>query len=77
MLEICGDTVGDRVRGPPCFLLAGDMVGNAPIMSSFLFGHSGLHYSISVAEKVSYSFRRFPKSWHYILGTAQMISKCC
>jgi hypothetical protein len=61
MLEICGDTVGDSVRGPPCFLLAGDLVGNAPIMSSFIFGHSGLHYSISVAEKVSYTFWALPQ----------------
>jgi hypothetical protein len=37
MLEICEDTVGDRPRASPCFLVAGDLVGNAPIGSLLLF----------------------------------------
>jgi hypothetical protein len=69
MPEICGDTVGNRLRGPPCFLLAGNPVGNAPIMTStFKFGYlpKCIHYSISIAEKVSTFFGHFPKSCQYL-----------
>jgi hypothetical protein len=61
--EICGDTVAIRPRGVPCFLLAGDLEGNAPIRSPLLFGHfpKCLHYSVIIAEKVCNPFLAFPK----------------
>jgi hypothetical protein len=45
------------------FLMAGDLLGNAPIGSPFLFGHfpKCLHYSVGVAEKVSNIFWAFSK----------------
>jgi hypothetical protein len=63
MSQICGDTVGIRPRGFPCFLLAGDPEGNAPIRSPLLFGHfpKNLLYSLSIAEKASNSIWAFPK----------------
>jgi hypothetical protein len=56
--DISEDTIGNRLKGSPCFLLAGDTVGNAPIRSPLLFGH---HYSLCVAEKVSNTLQAFPK----------------
>jgi hypothetical protein len=55
MLAICGDTLGNRLRRFPCFPLAGNLVGNAPISSPYLFGPfpKCICYSVSVAEKVS------------------------
>jgi hypothetical protein len=59
MSYLCGDTVGNRLRG-----LAGDTLGNAPSRSPLLFGHfpKCIHYSIKVvAEKVSNALWAFPK----------------
>jgi hypothetical protein len=55
--------VGIRPRGFPCFLLAGDSEGNAPIGSPLLLGHfpKCSHYSVSIAEQVSSPLRAFPK----------------
>jgi hypothetical protein len=55
--------VGIRPRGFPCFLLAKDPQGNAPIGSPLLFGHfpKYLHYALSIAEKVSSPIWAFPK----------------
>jgi hypothetical protein len=78
MPEICGDTVGNRLRGPPCFLLAGNPVGNAPIMAStFKFGYlpKCIHYSVSIAEKVELSLDISHRPPNTSLGTAQMVSK--
>jgi hypothetical protein len=63
MPEICGDTVGIRARGFPCFLLARDLEGIAPIGSPLLFGHfpECLCYSVSIVEKVSNPLWVFPK----------------
>ncbi len=63
MPEICGDMVGIRPRGFPCFLLAGDLEGNAPIGPPLLFGHfpKCFHYSVGIAEKVSSPFWAFSK----------------
>jgi hypothetical protein len=54
MPYICGDTVSDRLKGSLCFLLAGDMMGNAPIEFQLLFKHfqKCICYSGSVAEWV-------------------------
>jgi hypothetical protein len=51
ILEMCGDTVGDRPKRSPYFLLAGDLVENAPIVSPLLIGHfpKHIHYSVSIA----------------------------
>jgi hypothetical protein len=51
MPEIYGYTLGDRPRGSPCFLLAGDLVRNAPVGSPLLFGHLSkcIHFSVSIA----------------------------
>jgi hypothetical protein len=63
MSYICGDMVGNRLRGYPCFLLAGDMFGNAPSRSPLLLAHfpKFIHYSVKVAEKVSNTLWAFPK----------------
>jgi hypothetical protein len=61
MPEICGDTVGIRPRDFPCFLLAGDLDGNAPIGSPLLSGHFPTPYSVSIAEKTSNPLWAFPK----------------
>jgi hypothetical protein len=63
MSEICGDMVGIRPRRFPCFLLAGDPEGNAPIGSPLLFRHfpKYLHYSVSIAEKAFNPLWAFPK----------------
>ncbi len=57
MPEMCGDTVS------PCFLLAGSLVGNVPIVSPRLFGHFPrcIHFFVSVAEKDSNTLQAFPK----------------
>jgi hypothetical protein len=75
MSVICGDTVGIRLIGFPCFLLAGDREGNAPIGSPLLFGHFSkfLRYSVSIAEKVPDPLWAFPKKAP--IGTAKMVSK--
>ncbi len=77
MAEICGDMVGIRPGGFPCFLLAGDSEGNAPIGPPLLFGHfpKCFHYSVGTAEKVSSPFGHFPKSRQFPFGSAQMVSK--
>jgi hypothetical protein len=63
MPEICRDTVGDRPRGSPGFLLAGDLMENVVIGSSILFGHfpKCILYSVSIAENVSNTVWAFPK----------------
>jgi hypothetical protein len=63
MSDICGDTLGNRLRGYPCFLLAGDMLGNVPNGSPLLFGHfpKCIHYLVKVAEKVPSTLSAFPK----------------
>ncbi len=53
MPEICRDTVGDRPRGSPGFLLAGDLMENVVIGS--------ILYSVSIAENVSNTVWAFPK----------------
>ncbi len=78
MPQICGDTVAIG-WGASCFLLAGDLVRNVPIGSSLLFGHfpKSIHYSVSVAEKVSKLIKRFPKKspiqFLLLVGTAQRV----
>ncbi len=70
--------MGDRPKGSPCFLLAGDLVGHVPIMSPHLFGHLAqyIRYSVSIAEKVSNTLSISRKSANISpLGTDQMISK--
>jgi hypothetical protein len=63
MPEICGDTVGDGLKGSSCYLLAGDPVGNAPIGSPFSFEHFSkcISHSVSLEGKVSNTLRAFPK----------------
>jgi hypothetical protein len=63
MSDICGDTLGNRPRGYPCFLLAGDTQGNALSRSPLLFGHfpKCILYSVKVAEKISNTLWAFPK----------------
>jgi hypothetical protein len=53
--------VGNRWRGPPCFLLDGDLAGKVPIGSPLLFGHflRWIRYSLSLAEKVSITLWTF------------------
>jgi hypothetical protein len=65
MYDICGETVGNRLVGYPCFLLAGDMLGNAPSRSALLFGHfpKCIRYWVKVAEKVSNTLWAFPKEF--------------
>jgi hypothetical protein len=55
--------VGDRPSGFPCFLLAKNLEGNAPMRSPLLFGHlpKCLRYSVSIAEKVSNPIWAFRK----------------
>jgi hypothetical protein len=75
MSDICGDTVGKRLRG-----LAGDTLGNVPSGPPLLFGHfpKCIRYSIKVAEKVSNTLWAFPKESpipsQYPFGTSQMVS---
>jgi hypothetical protein len=61
--DICGDTLGNRTRGYPCFLLAEDTLGNAPSRSPLLFGHfpKCIRYLVKVAEKVSNTLWAFHK----------------
>jgi hypothetical protein len=56
--DICGDTLANRPRGYPRFLLAGDMLKNAPSGSSLLFEHfpKCIRNSVKVAEIVSNTF---------------------
>jgi hypothetical protein len=58
MSVICGDTVGNWLRG-----LAGDTLGNAPSGSPLLFGHfqKCICYSVKAAEKVSNTLWAFLK----------------
>jgi hypothetical protein len=58
MSDICGDTVGNRLRG-----LAGDTLGNVPSGSPLLFGHfpKCIRYSVKVAEKVPITLWAFTK----------------
>jgi hypothetical protein len=50
---------------------------NVPIGSPLLFGYfpKSIHYSVSVAEKVSKLYRDFPKNRQYLLGTAQRVPR--
>jgi hypothetical protein len=75
MPEMCGDTVGDRPKGTLYFLLAGDLVENAPIVSPLLLGHfpKCIHYSVSIAEKPPILSGHFHKSYQYPFGTAQKV----
>jgi hypothetical protein len=63
MSDICRDTLANRPRGYPRFLLAGVMLGNAPSESPLLFGHfpKCIRYSVKVAEIVSNTLWPFPK----------------
>ncbi len=63
MSDICGDMLGNRPRGYPCFLLAVDTLGHAPSGSPLLFGHfpKFIRYSVKVAEKISSTLWVFPK----------------
>jgi hypothetical protein len=58
MSNKCGDMVGNRPRESPCFLLAGDKLGNA---LHFYLGISQSVYLVMVAEKVSNALWAFPK----------------
>jgi hypothetical protein len=62
MSDICRDTVDNRPRGYPYFLLALDTLGNAPSGSPLLFGDflKCIRYSVKVAEKVSNTLWAFP-----------------
>ncbi len=53
--EICENTVGN---GPPCFLLAGDLVGNTPNGSPLLYGHfpKSCQQPLGNAQMVTKSF---------------------
>ncbi len=74
MPDICGDTVGDRLRGSSGFLLARDTAGNAPTGFRPLFGHNpkcllfckclrkGLQHSLGISQRGLY----------YPLGIAQV-----
>jgi hypothetical protein len=64
MPEICRDTVSNRPRGPPCFLLARDPVGNVPIGSPLLFRYFPycICCSVSIAKKVSSTLWAFPNT---------------
>jgi hypothetical protein len=48
---ICGERVGERPTGSPCFLLAVHTVGNASIGSLLIFGHfpKSPQYTLGVA----------------------------
>jgi hypothetical protein len=62
MPEICFDTVGDRLRGVSSFPMAEDQVENVPIGPTLFFGYfpwCTCYYSISIAEKVSYTLQAF------------------
>jgi hypothetical protein len=63
MSDICVDMVGNRPRGYPCFLLAGDTLGNVLSGSPLLFGHfpKCIPYSVQVAEKVFNISLAFPR----------------
>jgi hypothetical protein len=63
MSDICGDTLDNRPRGCPCFLLAGDTLVNALSRSPLIFGHfpKCIRYSVKVAEKISNTLWAFPK----------------
>jgi hypothetical protein len=77
---ICGDVLGNRPSGSPCFLLArrfflqsrktsGDTVRNAVNGSPLLFGHfsAGRQYPLGAAPKV---FGTFPiGSWDTFWAT--------
>jgi hypothetical protein len=54
---------GNNPRRFPYFLLAGDLVENAPIGSPFLFGHlpKCIRYFVSVAEKFFCTLWAFTK----------------
>jgi hypothetical protein len=67
MPEICGDTVGFRPWGFPCFLLTGDPVKNVPIRSPLLFEHfpKCIRYSVSIAERSSILFEESPIPFRY------------
>ncbi len=60
--NICEDTVGNRPKWSPCFLLAGDTMGTVPIGSLLILGHfpKCFRYSVSIAEKIS-NTPAFPK----------------
>jgi hypothetical protein len=77
MPDICGDAVGITPRGFPCFPLAGDLEGNAPTGSTFLFGQFSkcFCYSIRIAEKVSNPLWSFPKESLIPYSSAQIVSK--
>jgi hypothetical protein len=63
MSDICGDTVGNRSRGYPCFLLARDVLRNVSSWSLILFGlfPKCIRYFVKVAEKVSNTLWAFPR----------------
>jgi hypothetical protein len=66
-----------RLRGFPCFLLAGDLEGNVPMGSPLLFGHfpKCRCYSVSIAEKVSNPLWAFPKESAIPFRFCSIISK--
>jgi hypothetical protein len=70
MSDICGNKLGNRPRGYPCFLLAGDTLGNAPSWSPLLFGHfpKCICYLVQVAEKISNTLWAFPKELTILFG---------
>ncbi len=55
--------VGDKLRGSPRFLLAGDPAQNVPFRSPLLYVHfsKSTCYTVSIAEKVFSTLRTFPK----------------
>jgi hypothetical protein len=63
MSDIYGDMVGNRPREYPCFLLAGDKLGNALHFYLDISQSVYICYSVMVAEKVSNTLWAFPKEW--------------
>jgi hypothetical protein len=62
MPDICGDTVGDRLGGSLCFLLAGDMLGTAPLGPQFYLGISqSVSATMYTLLKISNTLQAFPK----------------
>jgi hypothetical protein len=63
MSDICRDMLSNRLRGYPCFLLAGDRLRNAPSESPLLYGHfpKRIRNLVKAAEKVSNTLWALPK----------------
>ncbi len=76
MSDVCGDTLGNRPSGYPCFLLARHTLGMRPVGSPLLFKHfpKCIRYSVKVLKRSPILFVHFPKSRQYSSDTSQTVS---